>query len=65
MVQTDKVLEFDKMKEKWIELALTEWAKEKIKDTVPSMSENASKRLLKETVYPFHSLKIWKNPLLL
>ncbi len=28
------------MKEKWIELALTEWAKEKIKDTVPSMSEN-------------------------
>lgn len=31
---------FDKMKEKWIELALTEWAKEKIKDTVPSMSEN-------------------------
>ncbi len=40
MVQTDKVLEFDKMKEKWMELALTEWAKEKIKDTVPSMSEN-------------------------
>ena len=40
MVQTDKVLEFDKIKEKWIELALTEWAKEKIKDTVPSMSEN-------------------------
>lgn len=40
MVQAEKVLEFDKMKEKWIELALTEWAKEKIKDTVPSMSEN-------------------------
>ena len=40
MVQADKVLEFDKMKEKWIELALTEWAKEKIKDTVPIMSEN-------------------------
>ena len=40
MVQTDKVLEFDKIKEKWMELALTEWAKEKIKDTVPIMSEN-------------------------
>ena len=40
MVQTDKVLEFDKVKEKWIELALTEWAEEKIKDTVPIMSEN-------------------------
>ena len=98
MVQTDKILEFDKVKEKWMELALTEWAKEKIKDTIPIMSENellagqretsearallekngnpplvsltvglenASKRLRKETVYPFHSLKIWKNPLLL
>ena len=40
MVQTDKILEFDKVKEKWMELALTEWAKEKIKDTVPGMSEN-------------------------
>ena len=40
MVQTDKILEFDKVKEKWMELALTEWAKEKIKDTVPIMSEN-------------------------
>ena len=28
------------MKEKWMELAFTEWAKEKIKDTVPGMSEN-------------------------
>lgn len=37
MVQTDKVLQFDKMKEKWMELALTEWAKEKIKDMVPSV----------------------------
>ena len=32
MVQTDKILEFDKVKEKWMELALTEWAKEKIKE---------------------------------
>lgn len=40
MVQTDKILEFDKVKEKWMELALTKWAKEKIKDTVPGMSEN-------------------------
>ena len=39
MVQTDKILEFDKVKEKWMELALTKWAKEKIKDTVPIMSE--------------------------
>ena len=40
MIQTEKVLEFDKIKKKWGELALTEWAKEKIKDTVPGMSEN-------------------------
>ena len=27
MIQTDKVLEFDKIKKMWSELALTDWAK--------------------------------------
>ena len=31
MVQTDKVLEFDKVKEKWMELALTEWQKKRLR----------------------------------
>ena len=40
MIQTDQVLEFDKIKEKWRELALTNWAKERIRDIVPCMQEH-------------------------
>ncbi|MGN1148405.1 MAG: DNA mismatch repair protein MutS [Lachnospiraceae bacterium] len=39
MIHAEEILEFDKIKEKWMELALTEWAKEEIKHTVPCMSE--------------------------
>ena len=49
MVQTDKILEFDKIKEMWMELALTEGAKEKIRDTVPCMSENELMAKQRET----------------
>ncbi len=62
MVQTDKVLEFDKMKEKWMELALTEWAKEKIKDTVPSMSENELIARQRETSEARELLEKSRNP---
>lgn len=36
----EHILEFDKVKEKWMEFAYTEWAKEKIKNTVPIMEES-------------------------
>ena len=49
MIQTDKRLEFDKIKKKWAELALTEWAKEKIMNTVPCMSENELTAMQRET----------------
>ena len=49
MIQTEKVLEFDKIKKKWGELALTEWAKEKIMNTVPCMSENELMAKQRET----------------
>lgn len=49
MIQTDKILEFDKIKEKWSELAFTEFAKERIKDTVPYLSENELRARLRET----------------
>ena len=62
MVQTDKVLEFDKIKEKWIELALTEWAKEKIKGTVPSMSENELTARQRETSEARELLEKSGNP---
>ena len=62
MVQTDKVLEFDKVKEKWMELALTEWAKEKIKDTVPIMSENELLARQRETSEARELLEKSGNP---
>lgn len=49
MIQTDKILEFDKIKEKWSELAFTECAKERIRDTVPYLSENELRARLRET----------------
>ena len=39
MIQTDRILEFDKIKDKWADLALTQWAKDQIRETVPCMSE--------------------------
>lgn len=49
MVKTDQILEFDKIKEMWSKLALTEWAKEKIRNTVPCMSENELMAKQRET----------------
>ena len=49
MIQTDKILEFDKIKEKWSELAFTEYAKERIRDAVPYLSENELRARLRET----------------
>lgn len=40
MNHTETVLEFDKIKEIWQEMALTAWAKEKIKNIVPYMAES-------------------------
>lgn len=36
----EHILEFDKVKEKWMEFAYTEWSKEEIKNTVPIMEES-------------------------
>jgi dsDNA-specific endonuclease/ATPase MutS2 len=49
MIQTDKVLEFDKIKKMWSELALTDWAKEKIEETGLCMSENELTAKQRET----------------
>ncbi len=49
MIQTDKILEFDKIKEKWSELALTAWAKERIRDTIPYLAESELRAKLRET----------------
>lgn len=49
MIQTDKVLEFDKIKKMWSELALTAWAKEKIEENGLCMSENELTAKQRET----------------
>ncbi len=49
MLQAERDIEFDKIKEIWMELALTEWAKEKIKNTAPYMSENELLAKLRDT----------------
>ncbi len=39
-MNTEQILEFDKVKEIWMELALTEQAKEEIRKTLPCLSES-------------------------
>lgn len=48
-MNTEKQIEFDKIKEMWAELAVTQGAKEKIRETVFSMSEREVKKLLRDT----------------
>ncbi len=49
MIQTDHVLEFDQIKQKWLELALTDRAKQEIQNTVPCLSESALAAKQRET----------------
>ena len=39
MNKTEKILEFDKIKENWKVLALTDWARQEIEKTEPCLSE--------------------------
>ena len=39
MVNTEKSLEFDKIKERWAGLALTDWAKKEIHAITPYLAE--------------------------
>lgn len=48
-MNTEQILEFDKIKELWMSLALTEGAKEEIRSTQPCMSESELLRMQRET----------------
>lgn len=48
-MNTEQILEFDKIKELWMSLALTEGAKEEIRSTQPCMSESGLLRMQRET----------------
>ena len=49
MNRTEKILEFDKIKENWKALALTDWAKKEIEETIPCLSELELRARLKDT----------------
>lgn len=45
----EKQIEFDKVKEMWAELAVTDWAKEKIREATFILSETELRRQIKDT----------------
>ena len=62
MNQTEKILEFDKIKEIWKALALTDWAKQEIEKTQPCLSELELKAKLKDTTEARILLEKCGNP---
>lgn len=49
MIQIERDIEFDKIKQLWIDQALTNWAREEIENTIPYMSENELRAKLRDT----------------
>lgn len=45
----DRQIEFDKVKEMWADLAITDWAKEQIKEVSICLSENGLRKQLRDT----------------
>ena len=62
MNQTEKTLEFDKIKENWKALTLTDWAKQEIEKTEPCLSELELKARLKDTTEARILLEKCGNP---
>ncbi len=58
----EQVLEFDRIKEQWVELAVTEAAKQRIRETVPCLSERELLHRLKETTESRLLLEKCGNP---
>lgn len=49
MKESERIIEFDKIKEKWMEHALTAWAKQQIAETVPFLSETELRKNMRDT----------------
>ena len=62
MNQTEKILEFDKIKENWKALALTDWGKQEIEKTEPCLAELELKARLKDTTEARILLEKCGNP---
>jgi len=48
-MKIENTIDFDKMKEKWADYAATEFAREKIKNIIPALSENELHKMIRET----------------
>ena len=62
MVNTEKSLEFDKIKEIWAGLALTDWAEKEIHAITPYLAEGELLARLKETTQAKKIIEGWGNP---
>lgn len=62
MKKTEAILEFDKIKERWKALALTDYAKEKIEKTEPFLSENEVIARLRETTEAKAMIEAYGQP---
>ena len=62
MNQEEKILEFDQIKEKWMEFAVTEKARQEIRESVPILSESMLMSRLRETTEARQLLETCGNP---
>lgn len=54
----DKQIEFDKVKEMWADLAITDYAKEKIREIKLCLSESELKKQLRDTTDARYMIEI-------
>ena len=62
MADTEALLEFNKIKEIWKELALTEWARKQIDEAVPLMEETKVRARLRETTEAKKMMEAYGQP---
>ena len=62
MADTEALLEFNKIKEIWKELALTEWARKQIDEAVPLMEETKVRARLRETTEAKKMMEVYGQP---
>ena len=62
MANTEALLEFNKIKEIWKELALTEWARKQIDEAGPLMEETKVRARLRETTEAKKMMEVYGQP---
>lgn len=62
MADTEALLEFNKIKEIWKKLALTEWARKQIDEAVPLMEETKVRAKLRETTEAKKMMEVYGQP---